>query len=240
MGEVRNQFTFYRSYYEALLPLPRENQAAIILAVCAYALYEKKPEGLTAVESAAFNLIRPTLDTARQKARSGKAGGEAKKKQTASKAKASPKQTASKPEANRKLERERGGERELERELEREGILYPPIVPPFTEVWTEIVDIYPEDHVGDVKEAERIFRSRITSAADANSMLSNLKLWKRSEQWTKENGQYIPLLSNWIGRGIWNTKPAKMVPPKGVAGELGQAELEAIQQLLKEGRETDG
>ena len=100
MAEPRNQFTFYRSYFDAIQELSREEQAAIILAVCAYALYETEPKGLQPAASMAFKLIRPTLDSGRKKAESGKKGG-------------------SKPKANRKqIEREK--EVEIEEDIENE------------------------------------------------------------------------------------------------------------------------
>lgn len=87
----RKQFTFYRSYYEAVKELPKKEQCAVILAICAYALDEKEPE-LTGTAKAIFSLVRPTLDSSRRKAESGKAGG--KGKQTESKTEANDKQTA--------------------------------------------------------------------------------------------------------------------------------------------------
>ena len=80
VGEPRNQFTFYRSYYDAIQELPKEERADIVLAICGYGLYEAEPEGLSAVGSAFFKLARPTLDSGRRK--------EANRKQTASKPKA--------------------------------------------------------------------------------------------------------------------------------------------------------
>lgn len=87
MAEPRQQFTFYRSYFDAIQELPKNAQSDIILAVCAYALYEIEPSGLSAMASAAFKLIRPTLDSGRRKAQSGKQGGskpKANRKQTES------------------------------------------------------------------------------------------------------------------------------------------------------------
>ena len=52
----RKQFTFYSSYWDAIQPLPKKQQAEILLAICDYAA------------SVAFNLIRPTLDSGRNKA----------------------------------------------------------------------------------------------------------------------------------------------------------------------------
>lgn len=63
----RAQFTFYRSYYEALLRLPKKDREPLVMAMIAYALDETEPQ-LTGTAEAIFLLIRPTLDTGRNKA----------------------------------------------------------------------------------------------------------------------------------------------------------------------------
>ena len=100
MGNPRNQFTFYRSYYDAIQELSKKDQSALILAVCAYAIYETLPKGLSSAASTAFKLIQPTLDSGRRKAESGSIGG------------------ASKPQANGK---QTESEKEIEEEVEYEG-----------------------------------------------------------------------------------------------------------------------
>ena len=57
----RNQFTFYRSYYEALKHLPKRDQTSVLLALIGYALDEQEPS-LSGVALSVFTLIRPTLD----------------------------------------------------------------------------------------------------------------------------------------------------------------------------------
>lgn len=123
MGKPRNQFTFYRSYYDAIQALSKRDQSALILAVCAYAIYETPPKGLSNAAFTAFNLIKPTLDSGRKKAESGALGGQASGKPSESKPQANCKQTASKTEANRKQgesAREKEGEKEGEKEIEIE------------------------------------------------------------------------------------------------------------------------
>ena len=85
MGKPRNQFTFYKSYYDAIQELPKRDQSALILAICAYAIYETPPKGLSIAASTAFKLIKPTLDSGRRKAESGALGGQANGKQNGSK-----------------------------------------------------------------------------------------------------------------------------------------------------------
>ena len=119
MGVARRQFTFYKSYYDAISELPKKDQSALILAVCAYALYEEAPKGLSVAASTAFKLIKPTLDSGRKKAENGALGGQANAKQTESKTEANGKQNGSKPKANRK-QGESASEKEKEKEKEKE------------------------------------------------------------------------------------------------------------------------
>ena len=126
MNEPRNQFTFYRSYYDAIQALSKRDQSSLILAVCAYAIYEEEPKGLSNAAFTAFNLIKPTLDSGRRKAENGSRGGsassskvQANDKQTASKTKANGKQNESKTEAKCK-QGESASEKEKEIEIEYE------------------------------------------------------------------------------------------------------------------------
>ena len=103
----REQFTWYRSYYEALRTLPAKDFKVAVLAICAYALDEEVPS-LSGVPNSVFTLIRPTLDSGRNKA-----ANRLKKQKT------NQEQTDNKPEQTRK-EKEGEGEREEEREGEND------------------------------------------------------------------------------------------------------------------------
>lgn len=109
---MRKQFTFYSSYYEAVAELPKKDQVAVMLAICAYALMDEEPV-LSGVPKAIFSLIRPTLDASRAKAEAGKRGAEAK--HPASKPQADAKQSDSKGEAETK---QTASEKENEKENE--------------------------------------------------------------------------------------------------------------------------
>ena len=139
----RKQFTWYRSYYDALKELPAEEFRDIVLAVCAYALDGEEPE-LSGVARAIFTLIRPTLEVGRSKAENRSRAEQTslyaeqtgnkpeqtknkpeqtqnKRKQTGNK----PEQTRNKPEQTRKEK-----EKEKERETERENDSYCSPPPP--------------------------------------------------------------------------------------------------------------
>ena len=106
--EVRNQFTFYRSFFEAVFKIKsKAARAEAYDAICKYALFNNAPDvdKMSDAAAIAFMLIKPNLDASRRKAKSGKNGGTSK--QTASKSEANGKQSGSKAEANGKRERKR-------------------------------------------------------------------------------------------------------------------------------------
>lgn len=109
----RKQFTWYRSYYDALKELPAEEFRDIVLAVCAYALDGEEPE-LSGVARAIFTLIRPTLEVGRSKAENRSRAEQTQNKR---------KQTDNKPEQTRK---EKEKEKEREKESENDSYCSPP------------------------------------------------------------------------------------------------------------------
>lgn len=119
----RAQFTFYRSYRDALRALPPKEFKAAVLAICDYALDEAEPD-LTGIPNSVFILIRPTLDSGRIKAanRAKKAG--TNEEQTHNKKRTKQKQT------RKEKEGEKEGEGEREKEREKENDSSPTIVPP--------------------------------------------------------------------------------------------------------------
>ena len=122
--EARSQFTFYRSFFEAVFKIKNKAaRAEAYDAICKYALFNDAPDvdKMSDAAAIAFMLIKPNLDASRRKAKSGKSGG--KSKQTASKAEANSKQSGSKSEANDKREQPAS---------EKENECYPPT--PFSQI----------------------------------------------------------------------------------------------------------
>jgi hypothetical protein len=48
-------------------------------------------------------------------------------------------------------------------------------------------------------------------------LVKALDAWKRSQEWVKESGKYIPGAHRWIGEGKWEDRPA---PAEGSEGEF--------------------
>ena len=115
----REQFTWYRSYYEALRTLPAKDFKMAVLAICAYALDEEVPD-LSGVPYSVFTLIRPTLDSGKIKAANRLNRRKTNREQSENKTGTNEEQTDNKSEQTSK-EKEGEGEREEESEREREG-----------------------------------------------------------------------------------------------------------------------
>lgn len=69
---MRDQFTFPRTFWEAISPLPKTVQVEAIMALCAYALDDVEPDGLSPMAAALFMLVRPSLDASAKMSAGGK------------------------------------------------------------------------------------------------------------------------------------------------------------------------
>ena len=64
----RKQFTFYRSYFEALQNIDTLQMYRTLTAIVDYALNEQLPEDLDPIETVVFTLVKPHLDSSRERA----------------------------------------------------------------------------------------------------------------------------------------------------------------------------
>lgn len=98
---------------------------------------------------------------------------------------------------------------------------------------------YPPERRGSRKEALAAFEKMGLSQAEIIQARQNLEYWKRSRQWQKSGGQYIPSFVNFLNRGYWRQTPQEgaALHPSGV---LGEAELEIIRRTLREGGDELG
>ena len=92
-------------------------------------------------------------------------------------------------------------------------------------------DEYPR-HEG--KQKARAAYKKVDVSLDV--ILEALSQHKKSAQWTKNGGEFIPHASTWLNGRRWEdqmtTDYSKV--PKGASGQLGEAELEAIRRTLAE------
>lgn len=48
------------------------------------------------------------------------------------------------------------------------------------------------------------FKKNKPSQQLVDQMIQTIEIWKKSEQWTKQNGQFIPMPYTWLNRGGWD------------------------------------
>lgn len=217
----RKQFTWYRSYYDALKELPAEEFRDIVLAVCAYALDGEDPE-LSGVARAIFTLIRPTLEVGRSKAENRSRTGQTsfsaeqtgnRQEQTKNKPEQTQnkrKQTDNKPEQTRK---EKEKEKEREKESENDSYCSPPppsgpkrFVPPtLAEVQSYVAERQsPVDPQGFIDfYASKGWMVGKTPMKDWKAACRNAETWER-----------------------WSRTEASAPPKKGLAQALTDRQME--------------
>ena len=230
--------TFYSSFWEAINALPKKDQLPVMRATIEYGLNGTHGEKLTVSQSAFFSLIKPNLDASRKKASSGKAGGskaKANDKQNASKTEVNAKQTASEKEKENEIE----NEYEIEVEIEKESLLSSSATAAEDNKAAAATpagfDLFWEKYPNKVcmREAVDAWKDICVNENTPAQILAGLDRWRNSLEWEKENGRYIPRPARWLSELRWQEHPKEKVPT-GATGVLGQAELEAIQRLMKE------
>ena len=208
--QQRGQFTFYRSYMEALEDVPEEFRWPAVLSVIEYGLDQKKPQGLESHGRIFFKMAKPTLDAGWRMAEGGKKGQLTRRLR-----KGSPNEG----EKEKEGENENETENEIETETEDESL---PGGCAFDEFW----NLYPVKI--DRDGAKAVFEEL---ARDREKILEGLKLWLDSKQWRDDGGRFIPRPVKWLKEKHYLQCPPQSVP-YGATGELGQAELEAIRRMM--------
>lgn len=218
----RGQFTFYRSFWEAVKTLSKKDRLAVLEAIIRFALDGEETGELTLRQEGLFVLIKPVLDTGRSRAKVGKLGG--------SKTKANAKQKLREKEIEKEVEKEVEKETENDRGKAGERVCRDSF---FEDFWEK----YPWK-VGR-QEALEAWHTLNPDEKTANQILKSLQEWKKTPRWQNEGGRYIPGAAKYLLQEYWKHIPqppaVKEDIPQGATGQLGQAELENIQRLLKEG-----
>lgn len=204
--EGRKQFTFYRSYYEALQKLPEHLRLGALEAVIGYALDGSEPMDLSDMQEMAFLLIRPTLDAGRKMAAGGKKGKPGKRSDK-----------GGQKEGEKEEEKENEIEIEAETETEDECM-----AGAFGEFW----DLYPVK-LGKEKALEAWKRL----SPDPQAVFDGVKNWLQTRQWEEQNGRFIPRAAKFLEERHYEQLPPGHIP-KGASGVLGKAELEAIAKIM--------
>lgn len=200
----RTQMTFYASFWDAIDSLPKKDQLPLFRAVVSYGLIGSHNEHLSPAQNAFFALMQPNLDTSRKRAVIGKQGG--------SKEKANDKQNG------KQNERENEKENENENEIENDCYARERAFDLFWEA-------YPRK-VGKVK-AQAAFQ-KVTVSVEV--LLSAIAEQKKSAQWQKDNGQFIPHPATWLNGHRWEDEVVAENDP--LERKLDEDDKLAIQRML--------
>lgn len=217
----RGQFTFYASFWRSITRIKNKAaRCAAYDAVCQYAITGEEPdlESLPDAAAIAFEVIRPTLDASRRKAESGSAGG--RTKQTPSKPQANPKQT----EANGKQEetpskkknKDKNKNKIKDKCLTRED---------FGTFW----QAYPRK-VG--KEKALAAFKKVDVPID--TLLAAIEEQRKSAQWTKDKGEFIPHPATWLNGKRWEDDLGS-IEPDPPHRELDEYERAALERMMRDG-----
>lgn len=206
---MRTQFTFYESFYKAISRIKKKaDRADAYDIICSYALFQEEPD-LDSVSDAvaiAFELLRPVLDKAREKAENGKNGG--------SKPKANAKQSESKTEANAKVEQavsKKEKEIEIEVEVEKEiDNIHP------TDVCAELPSSPPPAAVLPLVDGSDFLiaqetvdeLSRLYPAVDVDQQLRNMRGWLLANPKNrKTKAGIMRFVNSWLSREQNQARP---------------------------------
>lgn len=81
------------------------------------------------------------------------------------------------------------------------------------------------------KDAVRAYRSAARSKSAREAILAGLEAWKRSDQWARSDGRFIPYPATFLRGEHWLTPPADLVPEgmptqKRIEAQLAEREAE--------------
>ncbi len=213
MGNDLKGLTFFRSYYEVARELPEKQRLALYDAIMQFAFDDEEP-CLTGLANSFFTLIRPSVSKSKARAHSGGMGGRSKgqadDEPSGSNHEANTKQTASKPEANpdqSAYQTSKQNARDKDKDIGYRilDIGDTPLTPQgeggsqsFDQFW----QAYPKK-IG--KGAARKAWGKIRPGkALIEKILAAVDAAKRSDQWQRDGGQYIPNPVTWLNQGRWD------------------------------------
>ena len=212
----RKQFTFYRSFFNAMSEMSMEERGIAVSWVCEFALDGVPPPEMRGNQKIYRDLVQPVLESGRNKALAGRKGGSASQ--------------ASKQVSKKEKEIEKENEIEIETETEtnctkgEEALGAASVWVGFERFW----NLYPVK-IGQEEAWEQWQRI----CPDADAVCENLQKWKLTGQWVKEKGRYVPRAAKFLEQEYYLQTPEGAVPC-GAVGQLGAAELESIERIMRE------
>lgn len=217
----RGALKFLRSYYEAakqLAAVSPEEALNYLMAIMEYGFDDVEPD-VGGIAGAMFTLVKPNVEKTLKMSDGGAKGGSLSEGYGKGIESLSQQEVGSRKKEvgsrnNTPLPPKGAAKREKEQQFELFWSKYPKKVAK--------------------SSAKKAFEK---VSAPLETLLTAIERQKCSEQWSKDNGQYIPNPATWLNQERWNDElpsAGKTGIPKGASGVLGDAELEAIQRVLRD------
>ena len=211
----RKQFTFYESFYKAMADMGMNKRGLAVTLICDYALYGIEPPPQCGKMQMFMDLVYPNLAASRKKALAGQLGAGV---------------TNQKKSSKKEIEIEKENEIETETETEtnctkgEDALGAQCLWVGFERFW----DAYPVK-IGQEEAWEQWQRL----CPDPEVVCQSLQKWKLTGQWVKEKGRYVPRAAKFLEQEYYLQVP-ECAAPKGALGQLGAAEMEAIEKIMRE------
>ena len=198
-GQKRQGFTFWRSFRDAIAAMPEDAQLPVYRAIADYALDGAEPADLSQFGKVVWTAILPTLQLGRTRAEAGANGGRNGRGTTRN---AGNRNAGNKSKSIANQKQINSTETETLTETETEtGKATGASAPDFAAFWAA----YPKK-VGKqaaVKAFTRLARDRALTPESLPGILAALDRQKRSRDWQKDGGQFIPHPATWLNGRRW-------------------------------------
>ena len=208
-------FIFHKSYADVLWRLPAEQKSGFVEMLTRYAFTQAMPSE----DDPNYNyflLIRPIMDKSQERAESGAKGGRASRHSGAS------------LQASLKSKRsDRDDDKDNDKDREKE------IEESFSTFWK----VYPrkDGKKAAQKSFVRIMRDADDPADLLDRLIRSVELARRSPQWQRDDGQFIPLPATWLNNERWEDQGVEDIPGELTGDECDQSMNDIAAELLREG-----
>lgn len=212
---MRDSMVFYRSFLTALKSLPDDLRAEVLMDILSYGLDGIEPQSNDGVCRAIFELARPQIDANNQRyvngckgAEYGKMGGRPRKSSDLKNPSETPKKPLRNPNEtpnDNVNDNDNVNENENENEnVKEKGIAY--AIPKKKSARTDsdferFWEIYPKKK--SKNQAKKAWEKLKPSSELVSTILDAVENQKRSNDWIKDAGKYIPYPATWLNAGAW-------------------------------------
>lgn len=231
----------YPDFINVVQELDNGARGRLFLAIMQYA-NEEAPDELTGAERIAFIVLKGQIDrdadayeaNAKKQSENGKKGGRPKKATAFSENPKNPPVFSEshlkpkKPEKEKEEDKDKDKDKDEDKDKKKRADAK---TDDFDAFWA----VYPRKvGKGDAKKAFAKVK------APVSVLISAVNTQKQSQQWLKDNGQYIPNPATWLNQGRWEDELPTNDAAKGVVAHSEKASAQQLESLKEIYRKVKG